>query len=426
MKKEDLQKSKSFCVMPWINLATDPTGTCRICCLNNEHIKDESGNTYNLGHDDIEEIYNSNSIKSVRHRMLAGEQIDACNHCWNEENNSGYSQRQVFNKLALDEYPQIVDMVSRGLENNYKVDYDPIFYDFRFGNLCNLKCRSCSPLNSSQIAKEYKKIHHNTKTSWSYVEPDLDNINEWYQTTKFKDNVYRNIREVKKIYFTGGEPTLVDENYRLMERLISEGIAKDVHLQFNTNMTNARDDFYSLIQKFKTVEIAISIEGYGEIQEYLRFPSNWESIENNIRRMADMPENIVMLATPVVQSVNLEYMVDFFKFIEDINRAKGWYRIRMLPILLEHPNLLSAHILPYKYKQECFSKIKQFVDNCDNFKTDHHFMGRYKNLEVICSQNEYDRDKIKSFKDFTLLLDKNRKQTLEYVNPNLWKIINNV
>lgn len=426
MKKEDLQKSKSFCIMPWVHLATDPSGRCRICCLSTKQIKDDSGRPYNLGYDDIKEIYNSESLKSARQKMLNGERIEECKRCWNEEDNGGYSQRQTLSEIAINEYPEIVDMISKGLANNYEVEHDPVYYDFRFGNLCNLKCRSCGPLNSSQIAKEYKKLHAETGKKWAYVDLELDSINEWYQTDKFKENVYRNIKDVKKIYFTGGEPTLVEENYELMKRLISEGVAKNVHLQFNTNMTNVRDDFYTLIQEFKTVEIAISIEGYGVIQEYLRYPSKWSQIEKNIRRMADMPENIVMFTTPVVQSVNLEYMVDFFKFVEEINTEKGCYRIRMLPIILENPRKLSAHILPNRYKQECFEKIKQFVKTCKNFNTDLHFMGRYNHLKAICSTDEYDLNLLKSFKDFTAILDNNRKQSLSEVNTKLWKIIEDV
>lgn len=426
MKKEELIASDSFCIMPWVHLATEPNGMCKICCLSNNRIKDDNGKTYNLGHDDIGDIYNSKSIRSVREKMLTGERIPECNKCWKEEDNGGISQRQTMNSLGLNEYTEIVDLIEKGTTNDYAVDYDPMYYDFRFGNLCNLKCRSCGPLNSSQLAKEFKKINEEAGKELFPVDASLDNINNWYQTNKFKDNVYRNIRDVKKIYFTGGEPTLVEENYKLMERLISEGVAKNVHLTFNTNMTNLRDDFYTMIQQFKSVEIAISIEGYGHIQEYLRYPSKWSQIEKNIRRMASMPNNITMFACPVVQSVNLEYMVEFFEFIEDINKEHGWYRIRMLPIMLTNPRKLSADILPIEYKQKWFAKIKKFVDNCPNFQSDHHFMGRYNNLEAICGLDQYDENELRKFKEFTDILDKNRNQSLKTTNLNLWEIVNNV
>lgn len=426
MKKEDLQKSKSFCIMPWVHLATDPNGNCRMCCLSYKHLKDEDGKTYNLGHDDIEEIYNSKSIRDAREQMLNDERISECHKCWTEEDTGGLSQRQTFNQIALEEYPEIIDIVKSGKEDEYKVNHDPMYYDFRFGNLCNLKCRSCGPLNSSQIAKEYKIIHKETNTGWSYVDPKLDNINEWYQTNKFKDNVYRNIQDVKKIYFTGGEPTIVEENYRLMQRLIDEGVAKNVHLQFNTNMTNTRDDFYEMIQEFKSVEIGISIEGYGKIQEYLRYPSKWSQIEKNIRRMAEMPKNIIMFACPVVQSVNLEYIIDFFEFIESINKEHNYYRIRMLPIIMTNPRKMTANILPLEYKKECFTQIKDFVQNSKNFMSDHHFMGRYNNIEAICLEDEYDKEKLRQFRDHSIILDKVRKQSLQDVNPTLWEIIKDV
>jgi pyruvate-formate lyase-activating enzyme len=426
MKKEDLQKSKSFCLMPWVHLATEPNGRCKICCLSNKHITDDNDKVFNLGYDDIGDIYNSKSIREVREKMLNGERISECAKCWREEDNGGLSQRQTLNQIALNEYPKIEDIINKSIENDYAVDHDPMYYDFRFGNLCNLKCRSCGSLNSSQILKEHKQINKAENYNIFGIDPELDDINDWYQTNKFKDNIYKNIKDVKKIYFTGGEPTLVEENYKLMERLISEGVAKNVHLTFNTNMTNIREDFYNLIQEFKNVEIAISIEGYGNIQEYLRHPSKWTQIEKNIRRMADMPKNIIMFACPVVQSVNLEYMVDFFKFTESINLAKGYYRIRMLPIVLTDPRKLSADILPLEYKKECFEKIKEFVESCENFKKDEHFMGRYNNIKAVCESDDYDKKQLLKFKYYTELLDKYRNENLKDVNPRLWEIVNNV
>lgn len=424
MKKEDLIASDSFCAMPWYHLATEPNGSCKMCCLNNKRAK-KDGVEYNLGYNDIKEIYNSKYFVEARKRMLQGERIESCSHCWTQEDNGGVSQRQTINKIALNEYPEILEYIERGKENDFKVDHDPQYYDFRFGNLCNLKCRSCGPLNSSQLAKEFKQLE-DKNPSWFYVDPALDNINDWYQTETFKKNVYTNIEKVKKIYFTGGEPTLVEENYHLMRKLIEIGVAKNVNLQFNTNMTNLKDEFYELIQQFKTVEIAISIEGYKDIQEYLRYPSKWSQIEKNIKRMASMPKNIIMFAVPVVQSVNLEYITDFFQFVDEINSQYGYYRIKMLPILLDAPKMLSLHILPKEYKQECMQKIDEYIEDHPYYINDEHFMGRYNNIKAACEIESYDPAQLKKFKEYTDVLDKNRNQNLSAVNIKLWEIVNNV
>lgn len=421
MKKEDLLESKSFCIMPWIHLATDPNGATRLCCLSKKNIK-SNGKKTNLGSNSIQEIYNSDYIKEARQEMLKGNRIQECSHCWNQEDTGGLSQRQVFTEQWLNEMPELAKIVNyQGIARQ-----DPIYYDFRFGNLCNLKCRSCGTLNSSQLYKENKDLIKLYDADLFYDDPNVELINDWYKTDIFKNNVYSNIDKIKKIYFTGGEPTLVEENYELMRTMVDKDIAKDVTLTFNTNMTNLKDEFYDLIQQFKHVEIAISIEGYGKIQEYLRYPSKWTQIEKNIRRMADMPENIWMFAVPVMQSVNLEYAVEFFEFIQSINNEKGYYRIAILPIVLDDPYKLSMHILPLEYKKQCLSEIKEYVDTQEWLLNDIHFMGRYKNIIAACETDKFNKDEIEKFKNFTAILDKHRSQSLKEVNPNLWEIVNNV
>ena len=95
----------------------------------------------------------------------------------------------------------------------------------------------------------------------------------------------------------------------------------------------------------------------------------------------------------------------------------------MLPILLNSPERSDLKILPLSYKQDCFARIKQFVDDSENFKTDPHFMGRYNTLEDLCLNDHYDPKLLSEFKDFTRILDLSRKQSLEAVNPKLWSLL---
>lgn len=427
MNKDDLKNIKSFCIMPWVHLATEPSGEVKICCLSNKKIKDKNIN-YNLGNDDVLEIYNSNELRNVRKNMLEGKRIDECSHCWREEDAGGLSQRQSMTEQWLNDYSDLIDIINQGIENEYKVDHAPMYYDFRFGNLCNLKCRSCGSLNSTQINKEYThlKKEYPTTTFFTDSGEKYENLNDWYNSDQFKKNVYDNIDKIRKIYVTGGEPTLIDENYKIMQKLVEIGRAKDVSIMFNTNMTNLRDDFYELIVKFKNVEMCISIEGYGDIQEYLRHPSNWKQIDKNIRKLASLPRNVQIFAVPVVQSVNLDYIVDFFKYIESINDEYSFYRIRMLPILLDFPEMSSLSILPLEYKLKCLSKIEEYLKNSKYFMDDPHFVGRYNNIKSKCEKDLYNPALLKKFKNFTDILDMSRNQSLQLVNPDLYEILKNV
>lgn len=421
--KDTLLKSKSFCIMPWIHISTEPTGDTKICCLSKNLIKDDVA--LNLGVNNINEIFNHQQVRNNRKDMLEGKCISDCSHCWKEEAAGGMSQRISNTEAWLTKNSSLVDMINTAVENDFYVTSRPIYYDFRFGNLCNLKCRSCGSLNSTQINKEYKELK---STHWLFTDagPKYEQLNDWYKTDVFKQNIYSDLDKIEKIYITGGEPTLIEENYELLNKLIEIDRAKDVSIMFNTNMTNLREDFYTLISQFKHAEIAISIEGYGAVQEYLRYPSKWEQLDKNIRRVAELPREISIFAVPVVQSVNLEYITDFWEYINNINQEYGYYRIRLLPIVLDFPDMLDLSILPLNYKLDCWDKIEQFVSTMGWLRSDPYFMSRYNTIKSKCLEDRYNIELLTQFKTFTNILDKNRGQNLKDVNPTLHTIINNV
>lgn len=406
-------------------MSTEPSGDAKICCLSNQTIHKNNSESYNLGNDDIKEIFNNSQICRNRKDMLNGVRISDCSHCWNEEDAGGISQRINNTKQWLEKKPDLVKLIEEASCNDHKVSYDPIYYDFRFGNMCNLKCRSCGSLNSIQINKEYDELQHK---HWLFSETGerYNNLNDWYQTDTFKNNIYSNLDKIEKIYITGGEPTLIEENYELLRRLIEIDRAKNVSIMFNTNMTNLRDDFYDLISQFKNAEIAISIEGVGGIQEYLRYPSKWTHIDKNIRRIMQLPGNISIFAVPVVQIVNLAYISEFFEYIEQLNKECGYYRIKMLPILLDSPKFLDLGILPLDYKLKCWKKIEDYVSKKQWLLTDSHFMGRYNNIKQRCYDDLYNVDLLKHFKTYNKILDNNRSQHLKDVNFELFELIRNV
>ena len=65
MKYDDLKKSKSFCIIPWVHLQFEPHNKVIPCCLTspyNYDLGDLSTNT-------IEEIWNSPKQKALRREM---------------------------------------------------------------------------------------------------------------------------------------------------------------------------------------------------------------------------------------------------------------------------------------------------------------------------------------------------------------------
>ena len=145
--------SKTFCVLPWMHLATNPGGSLRICCNSNPKtnriIKDpDTKKEYKIFRDSMEEAWNSDTYKEFRRQFLAGERPETCVRCFREEDAGvrspriGYNEKWMRDDIVLTETPPM----------------DIRYVDLRLGNLCNLKCRMCNPWSSSMWVKDWNQV----------------------------------------------------------------------------------------------------------------------------------------------------------------------------------------------------------------------------------------------------------------------------
>jgi len=419
--------NSSCCALPFMHMQTEPDGKIKLCCLAKSYVTNDEGSPYNFGTDDVNEIFNSNYMRRVRKDMLNGIQVPDCQGCYDEEAAGGISQRQSYTQEWLDREPELASSIVISENNDYMMDPKIKYFDFRFGNMCNLKCRSCGPINSNQLLKETREIEVNNPRIREYFlfdDREVDTINEWYQTDKFIENFRKQEDNIRQLYCTGGEPTIIEQNYQILKELVDNNKSSEVSLIFSSNMTNIQERFINLISHFKKVTFLASCEGYGEVQEYLRYPAKWSVFEKNIRRLASLdPDKITIMCTPVVQSVNLDKIVDFFKWIVSINDEYGYRRIQTLPIVLTFPYHLDLEILPLEMKQRSLAKIEEFVNTCPRLYDDVHFTGRINMLRDKCNKDVFNPNELLKFKEFTTMLDNHRGQTLETVNPELYKLI---
>lgn len=423
----DKISNSSLCALPFMHMQTEPDGKVKLCCLAKRYVTDVNGRPYNFGTDDVNEIFNSKYMQKVRKDMLNGIQVMDCKGCYDEERAGGISQRQVYTKEWLDSEPELATNIIMSENNDYLMDPKVKYFDFRFGNMCNLKCRSCGPINSNQLLKETREIEVNNphvRKFFLFNDQEVESINEWYQTETFIENFKKQKDNIRQLYFTGGEPTIIEQNYQILKELVDNDKASQVSLIFSSNMTNIQERFIELIMQFKRVTFLASCEGYGDVHEYLRFPAKWSVFEKNIRRLASFdPGKITIMCTPVVQSVNLDKIVDFFKWIELINEEYGHRRIQTLPIVLTFPYHLDLEILPLEMKQHSLQKIEDFVNSCPRLNEDIHFMGRINMLRDKCNKDAFNPNELLKFKEFTTMLDNHRGQSLELVNPELYKLV---
>ena len=294
---------KKFCVLPWVSLETSPIGTVRPCCLAEEEITDINGNKFDLSKSaELADIQDSNYMRGLRKQFLRAEQPETCRKCWAVEDAGGTSKRMhTLNRLK--------HMIA---DETWTQDPKPLlFLDLKLGNICNLKCRICGSWSSSTFAVEEIEFSPiaEKKTGFHY---QMLKQGAWAKDNQdFWEEIKNLSEQIRYIEFTGGEPFMIREHFRFLERIVDMGIAGQVEIHYNTNGTQFPDNAEDVWQHFKTVEIAFSIDDVGARFEYQRANAVWSEVEHNIARfmaMRDRCPNIQLQACITVNVFNVIYL----------------------------------------------------------------------------------------------------------------------
>ena len=318
----------TFCYYPFMHISMQADGTIRSCC-NAERLKEDGKHILY----DIDKAFNSEHMNRIRSDLLNGIRAPECKKCWDHEKFGATSMRQIM----LSAYDKDFDKIN--------IDKPKIQYlDVNLSNKCNLKCLMCFPNRSNQIAIEMG--HKNPNLEF----PLYDKIGEFSP-------------HLRRIRFTGGEPLLHDDMYKIVDYLIENNYSKNIYIKYNTNATVTRDDFFDKIKHFKFIKFDVSIDGYGRRDEYIRFPSKWDVIERNIRYFKEkLPEeNTEMTAVTVCQNLSITGMKELEDWISDFGIGHFFNR-------LTHPYYLQNHIMP----QESKEKARESLEKSDIMKCKNH------------------------------------------------------
>ena len=377
----------TFCILPWMHLATNASGNLRVCCNSTpgkNFITKEDGTPYKVYKDDLQEAWNSEVYTNIRKQMLNGERPDMCQRCFREEDAGVRSARQAWN----DKWQQ---------ENNYteNAPFDVKYVDIRLGNLCNLKCRMCNPYASNQWVKEWALVEDALEPS----EYERLSKMDWPEKEKTWENLFSIANTVEEIYLTGGEPTIIQEQHRLLDYFIDKGTAHKIKLKYNTNLTNVPQHLIDKWSEFKQIQLNCSIDATDELDRYIRYPSNWKKIVENFETIRQLPNaNIEIHCT--VQMYNILRLDKLIDWAEPYGH-KIYFNI------LNHPEYLNIRCLPKELKTQANIML------C-----------RYKHLEKVQGIIDYMyaedwSDKLPQFYEYTAQLDKSRNENLFDILPEL-------
>lgn len=323
---------KNFCVLPFMHgfVTHREVGPC---CAYVNNPKLNSSHQY----------WNSEQLKKIRSNMLNDNRDPGCKICWEKEDRGFDSLRNHSNSI----YKKYIDDIIKG--KNFD---QPIVLDLRLGNLCNLKCRMCSSEWSSQIADE---ILSNPDMEWDNVpEEKITFINN--DTWELLGNW---IGKVERIFMTGGEPTIIKKNTEYMQKIIKSGHSKNIDLIFTTNGTNVNLAFLHLMENFKSVHFAVSLDAVNDLATYIRFPSDWNTIKQNLFDIGK--RNFGISINTTIQWLNMTRLTDIFNFVEEYidTRPKQfagvWFQ------LVTTPAYMDPIYAPRFMKEIAIEQISKFI-----------------------------------------------------------------
>ena len=423
--------SPTFCVYPWMELIVGPTEHITLCCVAESPVLDSKNSAYTCSKDRLKDYWNSEGLREIRKKMLAGEKISACNHCDYQESIGRISFRESANKQwLLSSYGrEILERVDKSRSNGYRVEEPPLYLDIRPGNLCNLSCRMCNPGSSSKIYKEQKDLLKKDELFQPLIDDghfrqDEKHFHNWYKNEKIWEDVYEWSSVIKQLYFTGGEPTLIKENWRLIDYLIKKDFAENIDLIFNINCTQAPDKLINTFSRFKSVCLNFSIDGYREIQEYIRHPSKWQEVESNvIKLLKNKKTNCSFFLTPAVQVYNILNLVDIFNWRDELKKTYT-ANIGICLSMCTNPEYLDIQNLPANVKKSALSKIASYKEKYE--KKDLFFLNNLSAVENVLKREEPDNLKahLKNFFRYTHILDKHRSNDFSKSLPELNNLLN--
>ena len=331
--------SKNFCILPWISLMIDPKSNVAPCCA-------YRGVTGDCSKDSLEDIWNNKENQDIRTTMLNDETVSGCVRCIKQEKLGKESFRTSMNTI----FSKHIHIVEQGVTPEYDIKY----IDSRFNNLCNLSCRSCSNYYSSSWHAPGVAIGLIDKSTPVFLKAGRSN-------TDLYDQIFQQLDNLDRIYFAGGEPLIINDNYKILDELSNRG-RYDIELVYNTNMTQTQlkgRSIFNAWKNFKNISIGGSLDAEGSRGSYLRTGTVWKDVVEFRREMIRLRPDIDFYVSCTTSIINALHVPDFHRsWVEQGLIQPDQFNIQTL----HRPAWLNVETAPQYFKDQIKEKYTRHLE----------------------------------------------------------------
>jgi MoaA/NifB/PqqE/SkfB family radical SAM enzyme len=384
------ERNESICINPWVLMHDGQSGYTNLCGRNMDRIKKRK---------DIVDWKNDPEYNEIRKKMLHGEKISGCKVCYK------FEEKGIRDMRWTDSFDWITRLKIKSINdlNNLK---EPVYFEIRPSNKCNLKCRMCSPKYSHLIKEETKSINDDKFQNIVVHNTDDEIIN----TSSFN---LLNLDTMVRVYIAGGEPTVMPEVYEFLRNCV-EKRKTDFECNINTNAVKISQPLFDLFKNFSKLWFTCSIDGTPRVTEYTRWGTKSKKQIENIHRLKKNGAGIHVIC--VISIYNVHEIGDIMKFFDSefpyasIQLNHAGYKKDLLSAW-NHPN----HDLVIKSLEEakqtkCYFHQERGCTAIVN--------GLY---DYYTKKPIYDLEKLSNFFYYNDILDKTRGSRLGDYIPELEK-----
>lgn len=387
-----------FCVMPFVHFHVANNGKVPFCC-------EARGAMGDVNQQPVRAIWNSELFQEARHKMLAGEKLWQCEACYAAERAGDESLRQESNKRFAHHLHETAS------KPQPEIREAPLYWDIRFSNICNLRCRTCWHGNSSAWYGDARRLHA------------LANPRPLFHAIEDESAFFQEVEELldctAEWFWAGGEPFFMPAHERVLQQLLDRGMT-GVHLRYHTNLM-APEGYLkkaiSYLRHFRRITFGLSIDHTGEKEAFVRKGSNWEVQQRRLKVLKAQLPQAAFEWVPVVSIFNI---LDFAELYRRLIRQQVITPGTLKANILKQPAYYSIRILPRDLKNQASAALQELMEQPLAAKgNDRAELRRLINWMMSASWE----GKIRQFQRRTAVLDRLRGEDFGTLFPELKRMV---